>query len=70
MIPKYMQKNWPKPKLGKEVSTFWGFAEYYLTFISQNSTLMNWLNGIKKPEKFTRNNEVEQEFEELKSAFT
>ena len=67
MIQEYMQqiKDWPKPKTGKEVTKFLGFASYYRTFIPQNLVLTNRLNGIKKGEKFVRNEEVEKDFEEL-----
>ena len=54
MIQEYVQKSkdWPVPKSGKEVATFLGLAGYYCTFILQYSVLANWLNGIKKVEKF------------------
>ena len=72
MIPEYVQriKDWPVPKSGKEVATFLGFAGYYRTFIPQYSALTNRLNGIKKAEKFLWNKEIEQDFVELKKAFT
>ena len=64
MIPEYTQKikDWPVPKSSKEVATFLGFAEY--------SGLTNWLNWINKAEKFLWNEEIEQDFIELKKAFT
>ena len=49
---------------------FLGFEGYYCTFISQYSFLTNWMNGIKKAKKFLWNNEKEQDFIELKRAFT
>ena len=60
MIPEYIQKikDWPQPKSGKEVATFFGFAGYYCTFIPQYSALTNRLNGIKKAEKFLWNEEI------------
>ena len=72
MIPEYVQKikDWPVPKSGKEVATFLGFAGYYCTFILQHSVLTNQLNGTKKVEKFFCNKEMEQDFIELKKAFT
>ena len=73
MIPrKYVQKikDWPVPKPGKEVAIFLGFAWYYRTFIPQYSALTNWLNGIKKGENFLWNEEIEQDFIELKKTFT
>ena len=54
----------------KEVATFLGFAGYYRTFISQYSALTILLNRIKKVEKFMWNEEIEQDFIELKKAFT
>ena len=72
MIPEYVQKikDWPVPKSGKEVAIFLGFAGYYRTFIPQYSVLTNRLNGIKKEENFLWNEEIEQDFVELKKAFT
>ena len=72
MIPEYVQKikDWPVPKSGKEVATFLGFAGYYRTFIPQYSALTNRLNWIKKAEKFLWTKEIEQNFIELKRAFT
>ena len=72
MIVEYVQKikEWPVPKTGKEGATFLGFASYYRTFIPQCSALINWLNRIKKAEKFLWNEEIEQDFIELKKAFT
>ena len=80
MIPEYVQKikdwpvqkikDWPVQKSGKEVATFLGFAGYYRTFIPQYSALTNRLNGIKKAEKFFWNEEIGQDFVELKKAFT
>ena len=63
MIPKYLQKitDWPVLKTGKEVASFLGFARYYQTFIIQYSVLTNWLNGIKKVEKFLWNKEIERD---------
>ena len=60
MIPEYIQKikDWPQPKSGKEVATFFGFAGYYCTFIPQYSALTNRLNGIKKAEKFLWNEDI------------
>ena len=46
-----------------------GFARYYRTFIPQYFTLTNWLNRIKKAEKFMQNKEIEWDFKELKKAF-
>ena len=51
------------------MATFLGFAGYYRTFIPKYSALTNRLNGIKKVEKFVWN-EMEQDFMELKKAFT
>ena len=67
MIPEYVQKikDWPVLS-GKEVATFLEFAGYYCTFIPQHSVLTNWL---KKAEKFLWNEEIEQDFVELKKAF-
>ena len=45
-----------------------GFGGYYRTFI-QYSALTNWLNGIKKTKKFLWNEEIEQDFIELKKEF-
>ena len=72
MIPEYVQKikDWPVPWTGKEAATFLGFAGYYRTFIPQYSALTNRLNKIKKGEKFMWNEEIEQDFMELKKAFT
>ena len=72
MIPEYVQKikDWPILTSGKEVATFLGFARYYRTFIPQYSVLTNRLNGIKKAEKFLWNEEIGQDFVELKRAFT
>ena len=69
MILEYMQKikDWPVPKSGKEVATF---LEYYCTFILQYKALTNPFNGIKKAEKFLWNEKIEQDFIELKRAFT
>ena len=53
-------------KTGKEAATFLGFAGYYRTFIPQYSALTNRLNGIKKAEKFTWNEEIERDFIQLK----
>ena len=50
--------------------TFLGFTGYYHSFIQQYSLLTNWLNVIKKAEKFLWNKEIEQDFIELKRAFT
>ena len=47
-----------------------GFAGHYRTFIPQYSALTNWLNGIKKAEKFLWNEEIGQDFVELKRVFT
>ena len=47
-----------------------GICRYYQTFIPQYSALTNWLNGIKMAKKFLWNKEVEQDFIELKKAFT
>ena len=68
MIPECVQKikDWPVLKSGKEVATFLGFAGYYGTFIPQYSELTNSLNKIKKAEKFLWNEEIEQDFVELK----
>ena len=63
-------KDWPIPKRGKEVAKFLGLTGYYGTFIPQYSALNNWLNGIKKGEKFLWNEEIEQDFVKLKKAFT
>ena len=70
MIPEYVQKfkDWPVLKTGKEVAMFLGFAGYYRTFIHQYLVLSNRL--IKKTEKFLWNKEIEQDFIELKKAFT
>ena len=72
MIPENVQKikDWPVPKTGKEVATFLGFSGYYRTFIPQYLALTNWLNGIKKVEKFMWNKEIELDFRELKKAFS
>ena len=72
MIPEYVQKikDWPVPKSGNEVATFLGFVGYYCTFIPQYSALTNRLNGMKKAEKFLWKEEIEQDFVELKRAFT
>ena len=51
------------------MATF-GFAGYYCTFILQYKALTNRLSGIKKAEKFLWNKEIEQNFIELKRAFT
>ena len=61
MIPEYLQKikDWPVPKTGKEVAMFLGFSGYNRTFIPQYSVLTNWLNGIKKAERFLLNKEIE-----------
>ena len=61
LIPEYVQKikDWPFPKTGKEVATFLGFARYHQTFRLQYSVLTNWLNRVKKAEKFLRNEEIE-----------
>ena len=50
MIPEYVQKikEWPIPKMGKEVTMFLGFAGHYKMIIPQYFALMNRLNGIKK----------------------
>ena len=71
MIPEYVQKikDWQIPKSGKEVAMFLGFAGYYCTFIPKYSALTNQLNVIKKAEKFLWNEEIEQDFVELKKAF-
>ena len=71
MIPEYVQKikDWPTLKTGKEVVMFQGFAEYCQTFIPQYLELTNQLNRIKKAEKFLWNQEIEQDFIELKKAF-
>ena len=45
---------------------FLGFAG----FIPQYLVLTNWLNGIKKAEKFLWKEEIERDFVELKKAFT
>ena len=47
-----------------------GLAGYFRTFILQYSALTNRLNGVKKAEKFLWNKEIEQDFLELKMAFT
>ena len=72
MILEYVQKikDWPVPKSGKEIATFLGFTGYYLTFIPLYSALTNWLNGIKMAEKFLLNEDIEQDFVELKKVFT
>ena len=72
MIPEYVRKvtNWPIPTSGKEVAMFVGFAGCYQNFIPQYSALTNRLNGIKKAEKFVWNGEIEQDFVQLKEAFT
>ena len=72
MILEYVLKikDWPVPKTGKEVASFLGFATYYQTFIPQYSAITNPLNGIKEAEKFLWNEEIEQDFIELKNAFT
>ena len=72
MIQEFVQniKDWPVPKTGKEVATFHGFAGYYRTFIPQYSALTNRLNGIKKVDKLLWNEEIEQDFVELKKTFT
>ena len=72
MILEYIQKikDWPVPKTEKEVDKFLGFARYYRIFIPQYSALTNQLNGIKTTEKFLWNKEIEQDFKELKKAFT
>ena len=71
-IPEYVQeiKDWPVPKSGKQVATFLGFAGHYQTFIPKYSEFNNRLNRIKKAEKFLWNKEIEQDFVELKKAFT
>ena len=40
------------------------------TFVGLVSALTNWLNGIKKVEKFIWNEEIEGDFIKLKKAFT
>ena len=72
MILEYIQKitDWRVPKTRKEVATFLRFAGYYRTFIPQYSARMNWLNRIKKAEKFMWNEEIEQDYIELKKVFT
>ena len=52
MMPEYVQKikEWPMPKMSKEVATFLGFAGYYRTFIPPYSTLNITFKGIKKVE--------------------
>ena len=52
------------------MATFLGFAGYYRTFIPQYSALTNRLNGMRKTEKFLWDKEIEQDFVELKKAFT
>ena len=44
---------------------FLGFARYYHTFIPQYSALTNRWRGVKKAEKFTWNEEIERDFEDL-----
>ena len=72
MIPEYVQKIRSKTgqsrRLGMKM--FLGFAVYYRTFTPQYSVLTNWLNGIKKGEKFLWNKEIEKDFMELKKAVT
>ena len=72
MIPECVQKikDWPVPKSGKELATFLGFAGYYCTLIPQYSALTNRLNGIKKAEKFSWNEEIGQGLVEFKRVFT
>ena len=61
MFPENVQKikDWPLPKIRKEVAKFLGFAGYYRTFIPQYSALKNLLNGIKKTKKFMWNKEID-----------
>ena len=68
MIPEYVHKikDWPVPKTGKEVATFFRFGGYYRTFIPQYSALTNRLNRIKKEEKIMWKEEIERDFIELK----
>ena len=72
MVPEDVQKikDWPVPKSEKVVAMFLGFAGYFRTFIPQYSALTNRLNGIKKAEKFLWKEKIEQDFNELKKAFT
>ena len=72
MIPRISKEDHrlAHTKFRKKVAMFLGFAGYYQTFIPQYSRLINWLNGIKKAEKFLWKKEIERDFIKLKKAFT
>ena len=56
MLDQYVKdiQSWPRPTSCscKEMSSFLGFTGYYRGFISRYSALTNWMNSLKKVEKF------------------
>ena len=69
MIPRISKEDHrlAHTKFRKKVAMFLGFAGYYQTFIPQYSRLINWLNGIKKAEKFLWKKEIERDFIKLRT---
>ena len=72
MIDEYVQRirEWPAPKNHKQLSTLLGFLSYYRNFIPRFAELTAKMHAIKKTEKFTWTEEMEQNFKILKDQFT
>jgi len=49
---------------------FLGFHGYYRGFIPKYSALTNWMNSLKKVEKFVWTEDMEKDFLELKAEFS
>ena len=62
-------KNWPVPSSCKEVSTWLGFTGYYRSFIPLYFALTNSMNCLRKAEKFSWTEEMQEDFEQLKGEF-
>merc|ERR1711867_153845 len=71
MKESYIQKvlDWPTPKTVKELKLFLGFCSYYRTFIPKFSILTAAMNGEKRKKKLEWTEEMQTNFEILKSLF-
>ena len=71
MIPEYVQRilDWPIPKTPKELATFLGFTGYYRGFIPTYAKLTCKMNSLKKGKVLEWDQEIQENFEELKQQF-
>jgi len=60
-------KDWPKPKVAKEVQSFLGFAKFYRRFIEGFSKICRQLTELtRKDQKYPCATECQESFDLLK----